>query len=218
MKPFQITRIAAAIALAGGLCLPGVGMAADFSAPLFLIHDGAYVVTNESGETVAIDDQISEEIAQELARMQAAWEATLERISNAPSRQFTLEELAQMVDDGYWSAESLKRIVAVELPDGEGPVRVSLPSDALGDTVWTPEDNRSLLPAMELFHPDGSLRVRVWLVQDYVLGTADDEGNSPPVTHDPEYGPDYWTPERWKEVTPVEYPFIDSPWGPVRPL
>jgi len=162
MKPFQITRIAAGVLLAGSLCLPGIGMAAEASAP-FIVHGGAYVVTNESGETVTIDLDVPEELLQ---RLRDDWVSHLERIeliSNAPSRQFTLEELAQMVDDDSWTPEDLKRIVAVELPNGEGPVLVSLPPDTLGDTVLTPERIRTVSPPIELLNTDGALRMRVWV-------------------------------------------------------
>jgi len=187
------------------------GMAADASAPFF-IHGGAYVVTNESGETVAIDLDVPEEVLQ---RLRDSWASNLELISNAPSKQYTLEELAQLVDDGFWSPEGLQRIIAVELPNDEGPVRVILPSDALDDdTALAPERirNRNMLPPADLLNPDGSLRVRVWLAEDYVSGSAsaDDEGNSPPVIHIPG--------EDWAPGHPVEYPPVDSPWGPIRLL
>jgi|GEM_PF-1920329 len=235
IKPFQMSRIAVGVLLATNLSLPGIGMAADASplSPPSIIHGGSYVVTNEAGETVVIEVDVPEELLQKL---RDDWASTLERIeliSNAPPKQYTLEELAQMVGDDSWTPEGLKRIVAVELPNGDGPVQVNLPPDAQGDTVLTPEQRiRSVLPPIELLDTDGSLRVRVWLTNLVVhldddirplIGDAQaqlDGGSARAPVWTEELGEvnldqytreeldrmvrDYWTAERIRTTIPVD--------------
>jgi len=143
-KLFQKSGIAAAITLAGSLCLPSVGMA-DTYTPLSLW------MINEAGERVEIpiDPKYQErqERLQERLRnfpcdpgynASVAFDPTdirlfMDQFDGGSARapvwtdelgevdldQYTSEELAQMVRD-FWTPERMKNAVPVELPSADG--------------------------------------------------------------------------------------------------
>jgi len=241
-KFFQKSALTTVIALAGSICIPGIGMADG-------ITDINMIVAANSAQILPLPDAIK------LVDNEEANQQLLRDHQMTPTYQAARD---------YWTIERIESAIPVELPQADGSsVRILLDAeDFAGD--WTAERIASL-GALEVLSPDGFVSMshrglpaafeeqRLQTLEEYLLDTVGrvapdslvrfwrtpegfdptirDGGSARAPVWTPELGEvdldqytleelaqivrDYWTPERMREVwrAPPKEWVIDGPDG-----